>query len=186
MGIGTGERRAARDSGTRALERAGFAVTWLDCGLSEATLVPPPCAAPLSPSELVVRIGTAGATDPPHALGTALIDVENGRGLFATVFADRIRALAREADASPGQLLGWAAVHEIGHLLLGSIQHGARGLMRSHWRASEVRDERPRDWSVTPDEASRMRREFASKTRRVGDALADLQRVPALDRRSDS
>jgi len=176
-GLAAGEMQSARESGGHILERAGLAVIWLDCTVPRPSHAsPPPCSAPLAPRELVVRIVPAGAGIADHVLGSALVD--RGHGVLATVYADRVRTLADGAGTGIGQLIGRAAAHEVGHLLLGSTRHASRGLMRGVWEPGEVRNPRPWDWYLADGEAAGMRRGLVARARFAEEVLAGLRGVP--------
>ena len=106
----------------------------------------------------------AGATAPPHAhtvrslpLGYSLVDPETQSGALATVFLDRVRWLASQSAAHVATLLGRAIAHELGHLLLGTPQHGRFGVMRAIWSSQMLRNSGPADWRFSTREAQQMR-----------------------------
>jgi hypothetical protein len=130
------------------MKGAGVAVTWPAC----------PCLSRVSASELVVRIAAASPANPPAALGISLVDVASRAGTLATVFADRVYAMAATAGVDAGELLGRVIAHEIAHLLIGTRDHSARGLMRGGWKASELAEHRPSDWLLSRAEGHEIRR----------------------------
>jgi len=67
--------------------------------------------------------------------GSALQPANDGFGVIADVYADRVRELAggREAEV----VLGRVITHELGHLLLGKNAHSAAGIMRAGWHAQD-------------------------------------------------
>ena len=154
-GLPPGERVAALAASHAILKDAGIAVTWR----GDDAPVP-------APEEVIVRIITAPAEAFPGSLGFSLIDVERRAGTLATVYADRVAELAALSSADPGQLLGRAMAHEIGHLLLGTTRHADRGLMRGVWTSVELQRARPWDWSLSREDAARMRRGLVARLRR--------------------
>ena len=70
-----------------------------------------------------------------RTIGLARLDAPEG--VNVTLFFDRIVDLAESYDIAVGRLLGHAAAHEIGHLLLQSGEHEDNGLMAAIWRAPE-------------------------------------------------
>jgi hypothetical protein len=87
---------------------------------------------------LVVRLargipGHADRTDLGYALPHAR------QGVHATVYYDMVEKLFFSARAMPGvkELLGAAIAHEIGHVLLGSTEHSAAGIMKARWGQAE-------------------------------------------------
>lgn len=77
-----------------------------------------------------------------------MVDIMGGNGL-STVYVDRVDWLAQQARADRGTLLGRAMAHELTHLLLGSNDHTAAGLLRDRWTAEELVRNRPEDWQLT-------------------------------------
>jgi hypothetical protein len=149
----------------RTLVDAGIDVTWRQCDESIA------CGRPLAGGELIVRLAKAGgpANGTPASaaalrsrrgvpLGDAFVDPRARTGVLATIYVDRVAALARAAAMPLGTLLGHAIAHELGHLLLRSNRHAPQGIMRAVWLAEELRGGRAAGWQFTAQEASAMRR----------------------------
>jgi hypothetical protein len=146
----------------RALARAGeilarveIDTAWLECPAHGTGTWRSACDAPPAPGELVVRLVHASPQADrsyPRALGYSLVDIHSGEGTLATVFINRIEALAGKARADRSLVLGRAIAHEIGHLLLGSNAHGGSGLMREIWTFDEIRRDRAEDWQFTRTE----------------------------------
>jgi hypothetical protein len=149
---------AARATAEGILSLAGVPVAWLECGLPPTAAA---CAQALRPNEIVVRVLSAGTADAgPHAetLGVAFVDGESRGGSLATVFADRVQALARTACVNVGELLGRTLAHEIGHLLLGTNAHAPHGLMRASWSAVDLRRQRAFQWLFAGQEVELLRK----------------------------
>ena len=140
---------------------AGVAVTWPLC----------PCLSPVSSGELVVRIAAASPASAPASLGFSLVDVGRRTGTLATVFADRVQAMAATAGIDPGELLGRVIAHEIAHLLIGTHDHSPSGLMRGAWRASELAQQRPSDWLLLRSEGLQIRRAIERRSSGAPPAL---------------
>lgn len=73
-----------------------------------------------------------------EALGFVMPDRLSSASI--TIFYDRIERIEMRGvsgSASLVQILGYAMVHEIGHVLLGSTQHSANGIMRGPWTQLE-------------------------------------------------
>ncbi len=136
------------------LKDAGIAVTWREDDNAPTR------------GEVIVRIVTAPAEALPGPLGFSLIDVERRAGTLATVYADRVTKLAELSRTDPGQLLGRAMAHEIGHLLLGTTRHADRGLMRGVWTSVELHRGQAWDWSLSREDVARMRRGLVARLRR--------------------
>jgi len=116
-----------------------------------------PCESEVNAAELIVRITSAPPSLDPSSLGFSYVDVLERRGTLATVFANRVRALAASAGADDGVLLGRAIAHEIAHLLLGTRDHAKTGLMRGRWTSIELVRNRPDDWQLSTDDSARLR-----------------------------
>jgi hypothetical protein len=159
--MGTGRRTA-----TAILGRAGIQAFWLECALPGAVTADDPCTRPPGSNELVVRILAAGSADRrPHVdtLGFAFVDVSAGSGSLATVYADRVAVMARDAGIDAAELLGRAMAHEVGHLLLGTNQHASHGLMRASWSGADLRRNRATQWLFGGEEAEAMRKGLANR-----------------------
>jgi len=156
------ERRASLDVARSILSDADLAVTWLVCGgrsARQAVQELRPCYRFLAPGELIVRIVTSrrpAGTPGRLPLGDAFVD-EAGLGVLATAYVDRIARVAESAGSDQRVLLGRVLAHEIGHLLLGTNEHGGRGLMRAAWSRDDLRRGRTEDWRFTPLERELMR-----------------------------
>jgi hypothetical protein len=143
--------RTALGVAARVLGPASVDVTWVLCPSPGAGR----CERPLARNEVIVRLVRAPvpvqvSRDAP--LGTALVDPVTGSGVLATIFLDRVEALAQAARADPATLLGRAIAHEIGHLLLGHTAHAVRGLMRPRWTRAEVERNLSADWGFARPE----------------------------------
>jgi hypothetical protein len=84
---------------------------------------------------LMIRLVAGGAKKmsnlrrPP--LGQSFADHDGGT--YASVFVERVQDAAAEANVPWLIVLAYAAVHEVGHLLLGDEAHSAQGLMKASW-----------------------------------------------------
>jgi hypothetical protein len=96
---------------------------------------------------LIVRIVPAPAATAAGSLGCAVIDLRTGAGTLATIYGDRVSLVAARTGVVEATLLGRAIAHEIGHLLLGTPQHAASGLMRAQWSDRELRNNLAADWT---------------------------------------
>jgi len=76
-------------------------------------------------------------------------------GTFASLSFRQVRKEAALMGATPDQILGLAAAHEIGHLL--SQGHSDRGIMRPSWNRE--------DFGVSPQGAFRFAAEQAQSIR---------------------
>lgn len=165
-GVDAADVRQALVTARPSLASADVDVAWLVCDGTAR------CAHPLRPGDLAVRLVRS-----PHAafggllpLGDAVIHPVAG-GVLATVYVDRVEALARAAGTPVPTLMGRAIAHELGHLLLASRAHRKYGLMRAVWSIDEVSRSRSTDWAFTRDDARAI---HARRAARAGDADGNI------------
>jgi len=173
-GASAAERRAALDAAASIVSAASVELIWRTC---EGARNSGPCAAPLAPRELALRLvrsRTGSTTGGDLPLGDALIDTAAGSGVLATIYVDRVERMAAENRVNRDALLGRAIAHELGHLLMATSTHSVSGLMRSVWSQSEIRRGEKRDWTFAPRELAAIKARTLSKA----DALVSLLRVP--------
>jgi hypothetical protein len=159
-------RREARD----ILDRSGVTVAWVDCRSPRTTAV---CSAPLTGHELALRFVTAGDASASRVpLGESVVEAA-GSGALATLFPDRVAALAAAAHMPAGIVMGRAIAHEIGHLILGADAHRTSGVMRPVWTGTVIRLGAAREWRFAPDQTVALRERIAARSRaRTADGLS--------------
>jgi hypothetical protein len=137
--------------------RAGLVdVRWQECTRSS-----PACDVPLGPSELLLVVrGGAPCQDTSATLGEAVV-IRRAGGVLATVYVNCVAWLATAAGTDVAELLGRAAAHELGHLMMRTSVHARRGLMRPNWTSDEVRRNRAADWTFTAADVAAMRQPLA-------------------------
>jgi hypothetical protein len=150
------EQRALAEAET-VLGAALVDVVWRRCTGPKYSAA---CDVPLRPPELSLRILKEGAPvqDRSAALGNAFVDRHAGGGVLATVYFNHVVMLAKLAGSDVAVVLGRAAAHELGHLLMRTSVHPHRGLMRPYWTVGEVRRNRASDWAFTPGDVAAIRR----------------------------
>src|SRR5262245_40600651 len=154
------------------LKPAGIDITWRDCRRPHPNAPDLSCNGPLEVSEVIVRIVHAGSTQGDDRLGYSSVDVQHHADCLATVFADRIEAMAGRTQSDPGTLLGHVMAHEVGHLLMGTSRHSPAGLMRERWSDNEVRRRSPIDWQLTRTDAKDVRVGLLERSKRLGQSTA--------------
>ena len=172
-GVSNDQLATARTTVQAIMKDAGVAVTWPRC----------PCLSPVRPGELVVRIAASVPDSTPGSLGFSFVDIGQRAGTLATIFPDRVQALAAIAGVDEGELLGRVMAHEISHLLIGTHDHHARGLMRGEWRASELTQHRASDWVLSPAEGRQIRvalRRRSSEPRAPAMIAVDADLLPPV------
>jgi hypothetical protein len=162
-GVPAAERSRAQAVAATILLEGGVGLVWRDC--STLAVIVDECHVPVRPTELIVRLTGSPKGHAGEALAYSIVDTEQRRGTLATVFTNRVHALAALAATDRGTLLGRTIAHEITHLLLGTTAHASAGLMRARWDAADVRRNHPADWSIRPPEATELRRHAQARHR---------------------
>jgi len=148
------------------LAAAGIDITWVSCGKS-GDGSPEVCAHPLGRNELSLRlVRLPGITSHRGELelGYSLVDTSVAAGALATVYEDRVQWLASQSGVESPFVVGMAIAHEVGHLLLGTNNHGTAGIMRPIWTAKELQRRDASDWMFSPEESATMLRSFRERT----------------------
>jgi hypothetical protein len=149
------------------LASIGVDVRWRDCRLRSEIREHDGdrCGDARAIDELMVRIVRAPRTlRDGDELGFSYVDSVQRSGALATVFADRIHALASGGDTRAGTLLGRAMAHEMGHLLLGTTGHSPRGLMRQQWTVRSRLLDRGSQWQFSSTDAAAIRSAAAERS----------------------
>ena len=167
VGLSTGTRDELRASITGILGQAGITVDFIDCLIGGAKTGAAGCGDPLGPSDFVLRIFPPRLAMNSRQLGYAALTAKGGA--YATVFLDPTRRAERVAGLTDGTLLGHAAAHEIGHLLLGPNSHSRTGIMRPFFGPSdEIRMAQGHPLLFSGGEAKRMRAAIEARTLNQG------------------
>lgn len=156
--IDAATRKAAVTRTRRLLDAAGLSSQFHDCSL-DATSSKSVCETSPQAGDLIVRMVQAPPDETAathHVLGFASIDTTTRRGTMATVFTNRVAILAALAHVPLETILSRTIAHEIGHLLLGTSEHGAMGLMREVWTLDELASGKKEHWSFTAAEVERL------------------------------
>ena len=166
VGVPPGEMDRARAGVGAILASTGIKPIWRPCHQTG-------CIGPVKPHEVIVRIVASVPQSARDSLGFSVVDASQHAGSLATVYEDRVRALAAGVEVDSGVLLGRVMAHEIGHMLLGTTSHPRVGLMRALWITRELRRDLPSDWTFSGKEAAELRRRLIART--------DLAAEPAPD-----
>jgi len=164
FGVAVEEMTMARSVAGVILQGAGLQAVWRDCSID--------CADDLGSRDVLVRIVAAPKAVVAESLGCAIVDLQREGGTLATVYANRIDVLAARTGVNAGTLLGRAIAHEIGHLLLGTADHSASGLMRALWSDRELKRDVSAEWTFSPEEVARIRRGLAVRACRECSVIA--------------
>jgi hypothetical protein len=164
-GVTPRDRAAALKTAGAILSRADLEATWIVCTPARDGKQHAGCDAAPASHELVVRLTHSSPTAEDgnsRAFGYSLIDSSTSTGTLSTVFVDRVDWLASTGKAVRSDVLGRAIAHEIGHQILGSNDHSARGLMRETWTAEELTRNRPEDWQFSSAQRTALHARWAS------------------------
>ena len=156
--VAEGDKTRALAVAAALLAPADLEIRFTQCSRSSHK---PACNRALGIDELALRlvrspqrtVQSAG----PVVLGDALIDPQRRRGTMATIYVERVEALARESGADAAVLLGRAIAHELVHAFSGQSTHTPQGLMRGVWSAWEVALDREDDWRLHEAEKTLLR-----------------------------
>jgi hypothetical protein len=156
-----GELAGAEQVATQILRQAGVQALWLDCTITVATdQWQPVCDRPLGPTDFlfsfVEQVQSLSPRVRENTLGFAMVPDAGGQGDRAYISNRHARATARHCERSPEMILGLAAAHEIGHLLMGSGEHSRSGLMRAGWDAEDLERAARGDLQFSDDQVKRV------------------------------
>ena len=141
------------------LDGAGIALTWLDCGTPGNWVQNIGCRDIAFPSHLSVRLARNGRLRTGDVFGESFLD-DQGVGDYASVYVEPLAASKALEVVDEGDLLGYVAVHELGHLLLGLNSHSADGLMRGKWNFAALQQAARGTLIFNASEAERMRARY--------------------------
>ncbi len=158
--------------------KAGVEIRWLDCppsptdGHFDQACTPPPGVTYLY--FRIVPSYKGRSRTLSRDLGCAFMQSE---GLTA-VFYDRVEELATRESISPGLVLGLAAVHEIGHLLLREVRHSSRGIMLPYWNPDDLNLATQGSLTFTRKQAERIRAEVRARVQEQRPVRLSTAKVP--------
>src|SRR5690348_13792342 len=166
------------------LAEAGIATVWeegspdsLEGQLTDMSVCGTVTAAETREYLVVSVVKGTSARVYPGALGYAL---PCGRqGAHARIFYDRTVKLPLGFGVGPdiGTLLGAEMVHEIGHVLLGSMEHSVQGIMKARWGPTEFHQLACKDLRFASIQVPRLR---AGVSGRFGNRL-QVSNPPHID-----
>jgi len=169
VGVPPKAREGAEAEAAYVMSRAGVESHWVDCGISSSQSGPDEHCQPLfNSTTLCVRlVPDLGRRLPSEVLGFASLQPPPQQGVYATVFYSRVAAAAAGFGVDAYQVLGCAMAHEVGHLLLGSQSHGARGLMRAQWSRDDFLDAAQRSLRFSRRESAQLQAQVEARSVRL-------------------
>jgi hypothetical protein len=122
---------------SEVFQRTKLTTIWVSCSIAGGN-VPQSAACQEASSPVMVSL-TLINNFPVLA---HILDASTPCAGRATLYYDRVRALSLRSGGTVtvGQVLGYAAAHEIGHLMLGSRGHSIKGVMKETWSPSDLRE----------------------------------------------
>lgn len=141
--VGRTELHEAENQAASLFALAGVRVEWLEYSRK---LLASPSRSDNSIPDFSIRILYVPTTKQvkwihgPDALGQSTISPKieaTISGRIANVFYERVRFIASLWNLYPGQVLGEAMAHELGHLLLGP-RHSRQGIMQAEWTSQDL------------------------------------------------
>jgi hypothetical protein len=107
-------------------------------------------------SYLVVRlVKDLPANQYPNAVGFAIPFARIG--VNVEIFYNRVKHQAIAGGVDADALLAYTLTHEIGHVLLRSLEHTIAGIMRARWDHDSIRRAGLERMAFLPEQARQMR-----------------------------
>jgi hypothetical protein len=98
------------------------------------------CATAMSSSRrLIIRVIPGGPELDSNVVRPSLAQsiADRQGGTYCSIFLQRVRDAAADANVPWTILLAYTTAHEVGHLLLGADAHTPQGLMKPDWGRAE-------------------------------------------------
>ena len=166
------------------LRGAGVSIVWVDCNVA----VPveqrqPACARPMGPLDFVLnfvdRIQPLSPNLREIAMGVAAVPQDSSQAYLAYLSIHQAAGAAQEYATPLEQVLGLAAAHEIGHLLLGENAHSSSGLMKASWGAGELKLGSLGNLIFTAEQSWRIRSNLLQRDRKGSYLFAEIRTANA-------
>jgi hypothetical protein len=140
---------------TAIFQNAKIKVVWIECVSPESHApAPAACEEPPTPDRVVLVVTNAHARAADHVIGWTNLGT-----FIANLDYRKAKEMAggSKLHLSCGSILGYSAAHEIGHLLLGSADHGLFGIMKSNYDRRDLLAMSQGRLNFVKDDARRMR-----------------------------
>ena len=140
---------------TGIFARSGIVIHWAGCAQAG-------CGDAASPSNIELYVVNDVNHSGYHTLAWTKLNAS-----AITVHYKRAQKMAKAAtyDVSPGQVLGYAAAHEIGHLLLRSAAHSLFGIMKATYDPRDLMSMAQGRLFFSAEESQAMRRALVADHR---------------------
>jgi hypothetical protein len=155
---------------SRVFRHSGIELRWLNCPLPPT--VPQnaaECATADFPRHLQLRIVKRSLNLNEFTMGISYFS-DDGTGCYADLFYERAKLIYESSHVSVATILGHAAAHELGHLLLGTGSHAPTGIMCAHWQPAELASASKGALFFSTAESLEMRDKLAARRTHAKDA----------------
>ena len=144
------------------LSRSGISINVVLCEGTTAGS----CENPDNREKLLLRVLPGSAKKMNNALYSPLGQsfADHSGGKYASVFLECVQDQARETNIPWLTVLDYAAVHEIGHLLLGDQAHTPRGIMKERWDVNDYVDMAQGRFQFSDEQIRQLRGRYASSS----------------------
>jgi hypothetical protein len=162
-GVGLQTMVHAEEVASGVFRQAGVEVRWLNCSIRGVlTRASQDCGKAAYPTNLQLRILRSRKLRP-EALGVSYLS-KDGFGCYSEIFVEPEEQMRKvnHLAVGPEVLLGYAASHEIGHLLIGTNAHSGVGVMRAHWSVVDMIRAAQGNFGFNPAESLAMRERIAA------------------------
>lgn len=178
-GVTTTELDKAKTEASWIFGKAGVNLNWVHCGSENGD---PAAAAPCQDIDDPFVFSMGLVTKSPEFLrdtGFGFAMVYSGQRNHAGVVYPKVAELTKAYPfhASIDQVLAYAMVHEIAHLILGSTAHRPTGIIRAGCRPEELKAVSQRRLQFRSDEVEALHRKLTERSRRL--ELTGAARIPA-------
>ena len=174
--ISDGKVATAESVAARLFGRAGIRIDGLNCGhTTETGEERASCSKAAFPEHFEVRLRQKSLNLHESTLGLSFLG-DDGIGCHADVFYAGVEPIEQEAGLSAEAILGLVIAHELGHLLLGTNSHAARGIMRANWKKQDLSLAGKGMLGFTEDQAQKMRGRLESASLPAGPLGASRSR----------
>jgi hypothetical protein len=150
----------AEQVGAKILRRAEVQTVWLDCTVATGQW-PSDCDNPLGPTDFLLQfveeIQSLSPQTTGHSLGFAALPDNGLQADRAYISYHRAHDSASRCRVKLGLVLGVAAAHEIGHMLMGSNEHSRSGLMQAQVGPKDMQRAERSDLLFTDDQVKQIR-----------------------------
>ena len=139
--------------------RVGVEIVWSDHSFNGGSPAVPTSDLGLTKLQLRILNRQMAERLPSNKSMTGLAFQGTGAegGKVANVFYHRVEELASQGICSKGEILGHAAAHELGHLLLGNVEHSSSGLMKAKLGQKDLQKAAKGDLVFAANEGVRIR-----------------------------